>query len=236
MTVLAKFLPDAETIVALAPEDLGITLLRMLQGHGDRNFTLSDIQVQARSLAEASRARLDRTKLDKVIAEAWQWLMNEGLVMRAPDTNGYYCLTRKGAALKSEGDLDTYMQGNVLPIALLDPRIAEKVRPMFLRGDYDTAVFHAFKEVEVAVRRASGLPKEMIGVKLMRAAFSPESGPLTDKEAEAGEKVAMMELYSGAIGHCKNPTSHRDVVIDRATAARLIALASHLVSQLRMPK
>lgn len=232
MTVLSQFLPDLETILTLAPEDLGITLLRMVQGHGDRNFTLSDIQVQARNLGEAQRSRYDRNQLDKVIAEAWQWLMNEGLVMRAPDTNGYYCLTRKGAALRSEGDLDTYMQGNILPIALLHPRIAEKVRPMFLRGDYDVAVFQAFKEVEVAVRRASGLSKELIGVKLMRAAFSPENGPLTDKDSEGGERVATMELYAGAIGHCKNPTSHRDVVIDRATAARLIALASHLVSQL----
>jgi hypothetical protein len=41
----------------------------------------------------------------------------------------------------------------------------------------------------------------------------------------------MMELYAGAIGHCKNPTSHREVGIKRAEAARLIVLASHLLEQ-----
>jgi hypothetical protein len=39
-------------------------------------------------------------------------------------------------------------------------------------------------------------------------------------------------LRDAEIGHCKNPTSHRDVVIERVTAARLIALASHLLSQI----
>jgi uncharacterized protein (TIGR02391 family) len=206
----------------------------MVQRYGTNNFTLSDIQMQGRNLAHGGpRPAYDKAQsMDRVLAEAWQWLTNEGLIMVAVDQpNGFFCITRKGASLKSQGDVQTYAHGNLLPVALLNPLIAEKVRPMFLRGDYDVAVFQAFKEVEVAVRRASGLPKEMIGVKLMRAAFSPENGPLTDKEAEGGERTAMMELYAGAIGHCKNPTSHRDVAIDRATAARLIALASHLLEQ-----
>jgi hypothetical protein len=34
----------------------------------------------------------------------------------------------------------------------LDPIIMSSVKPMFVRGEYDTAVFRAFKEVEVRVR------------------------------------------------------------------------------------
>jgi hypothetical protein len=39
---------------------------------------------------------------------------------------------------------------------------------------------------------------------------------------------AVMHLFSGAIGHAKNPMSHRDVAIT-AQEARLIIFASHLL-------
>ena len=101
---------------------------------------------------------------------------------------------------------------------------------MYLRGDYDVAVFQAFKEVEVAVRKAAKASDSLIGVKLMRAAFKPDGGILTDKETDPGEQVALMELYAGAIGHCKNPTSHRNVEMERVSAAQLIVLASNLLT------
>ena len=58
------------------------------------------------------------------------------------------------------------------------------------------------KGVEVSVRTAAGLGNETIGVKLMRSAFA-ENGPLADMQAEAGERVARMELFAGAIGSYK---------------------------------
>ena len=67
--------------------------------------------------------------------------------------------------------------------------------------------------------------------KLMQAAFNPDNGPLTDKKADRGECVGIMDLFSGAIGHCKNPPSHREVGIERQSAAQLIGFASHLLMQ-----
>jgi uncharacterized protein (TIGR02391 family) len=102
---------------------------------------------------------------------------------------------------------------------------------MFMRGDYDVAVFQSFKEVEVAVRAAARMSNSDIGRKLMQAAFNPDAGPLTDRDADKGERVGLMDLFSGGIGYCKNPPGHRDRDFDRVSAARLIAFASYLLTE-----
>jgi uncharacterized protein (TIGR02391 family) len=115
---------------------------------------------------------------------------------------------------------------------VLHPKIREDVCANFSSGKYDTAVFEAMKAVEVAVRDAvAGQPcAPLVGVKLMRAAFAPEGGPLTDVSAEAGERVARMELFAGAIGSFKNPHSHRKLWhVDHDEATEIILLASHLL-------
>jgi Protein of unknown function (Hypoth_ymh) len=106
--------------------------------------------------------------------------------------------------------------------------------PLFRRGDYDVAVFQTFKEVEVTVRKAcnakkAGYSDSDVCTALMRKAFRPETGPLADMTVVCAEREAVMRLFSGAIGHAKNPTSHRDLAINAQEAARLIIFASHLL-------
>jgi hypothetical protein len=48
------------------------------------------------------------------------------------------------------------------------------------RGNYADAVFSAFRAVEEAVREAGNFALTDIGVPLMRKAFDPTNGPLTD--------------------------------------------------------
>jgi uncharacterized protein (TIGR02391 family) len=235
MVGLIDYLRDADSLLALGPEDLGIILLELLQkqpGAGSGNVTKSNLEMPLWNANTPAYPHHERMPVARAVSEAWQWLQNEGLLMVAPDqSNDWFCLTRKGAALKNAADIDAYKHGNILPVGLLHPRLAEKVRPMFMRGDYDVAVFQAFKDVEVAVRTAAGFSNGEIGRKLMQAAFSPDNGPLTDKTADRGECVGIMELFSGAIGHCKNPPSHREVGIERQSAAQLIGFASHLLMQ-----
>jgi uncharacterized protein (TIGR02391 family) len=100
---------------------------------------------------------------------------------------------------------------------------------MFLRGDYDTAVFQAFKEVEIAVRNAAKLGNDRLGCGLMHDAFSPKGGALYDSKGVAGEQQALKELFAGAIGYFKNPGSHREVELSSIEAAEAIMLASHLL-------
>lgn len=108
--------------------------------------------------------------------------------------------------------------------------------PAFLRGEYDTAVFQAFREVEIAVRSEGEFQEDDIGVALMRAAFRPVDrekttfpSPLTDTKLQIAEQEAKAHLFAGAIGLCKNPQNHRYVPTQPHEAAEVIVFASHLL-------
>jgi uncharacterized protein (TIGR02391 family) len=99
-----------------------------------------------------------------------------------------------------------------------------------MRGEFDAAVFPAMKAVEVAVRDAAGLAADLLGTKLMRKAFDPAKGPVTDAQAELGEREALSALFAGAIGCYRNPHSHRHVQPDDpAEAIEVVMLANHLL-------
>lgn len=67
------------------------------------------------------------------------------------------------------------------------------------------------------------------GVDLMRSAFHPTNGALTDQTAVPAEREALSHLFAGAIGHAKNPGSHRTVNPTAIETAELIGLASYLL-------
>jgi uncharacterized protein (TIGR02391 family) len=230
MAGLMDFVPSANTLLELAVEDLGM-ILRLAQDQRVANVTLSNIETPVWNANAKEYPIHRRVEVARAIAEAWQWLQIEGLLIVSPDQpNGYYCITRKGKRIKNPADVETYLHGNLLPPGMLHPKLAEKIRPMFLRGDYTIAVQQSFIEVEIAVREAAGLGNDSIGTALMQEAFNPKDGKLTDFESVMGERVAIMNLFAGAIGHCKNPPSHRRVDIARVSAAQLVAFASHLLS------
>ncbi|EWY36381.1 hypothetical protein N825_26285 [Skermanella stibiiresistens SB22] len=163
--------------------------------------------------------------------EAWAWLEAQGLLVPAEDisnSRGWRQLSRRAKKFEDETDFAKYAVARTLPKEALHPRIAKKVWMAFMRGEFDVAVFQAMKAVEVAVRAATNIPE--LGVKLMRSAFKPDNGPLTDMTVEPGERSARMELFAGAIGSYKNPHSHRDVTLDNpAEALEVILLANHLM-------
>jgi hypothetical protein len=146
---------------------------------------------------------------------------------------GFCVPTRRAQGLRTRTDVDAFRKGRILPSELLPILFAEKVAPLFRRGDHDIAVFQAFKEIEVAVRntanaKGAGYSDSEVGTPLMRKAFHPDTGPLSDKALVPEEREAEMHLFAAAIGHAKNPTSHRDVAMTALEAARLFVFASHL--------
>jgi uncharacterized protein (TIGR02391 family) len=140
-------------------------------------------------------------------------------------------VTRAGRRALESGSLQEILAAERIGLAL-HPLLEGKVRPIFLLGDYETAAFKAMKEVEVRVRELAKLPNDLIGVALMRQAFNPTSGPLTDASHEGGERQARSDLFSGAIGSFKNPTSHRPVTYTDPTEASEVVLLADLLMRI----
>jgi uncharacterized protein (TIGR02391 family) len=172
------------------------------------------------------------------LTAAWTWLENEGLLVRDPlQQSPSFSISKRAQPLRTREDFAAYRKANLLPKGQLHPLIASKVYPAFLRGEYETAVFQAFREVEVAVRTAGKFPADRVGVALMRDAFRPmdaknpsgAAGPLTDRTLPAAEQEGMAHFFSGAVALYKNPQSHRNVPTDATDAADVIAFASHLL-------
>ncbi len=226
-----ELLPDPEALLALEPEELAGVVIQYLNslpdsGHGHLNrynFSLPHT-------VAAYQAKY-RDELSRALMEAWVYLEREGLVAPVPGaTNEWVFITRRGKRMLRPEDLASYRRGSLLPRQLLHPRIGQKVWATFLRGDYDTAIFQAFKEVEVRVREVGKYGLTKLGVDLMREAFDPNSGPLTEMMQPKPEREALAHLFAGAIGLYKNPGSHRNVTIDAPEAVELIVLASHLLN------
>jgi uncharacterized protein (TIGR02391 family) len=229
---LTDVFPTPDDLLQLEPEELAGALLEVIPAVSQHaGFTFSALESQFYPLmghGAYPRGRADQVA--QALAEALGWLQTQGLIVKTPGQPAdWWSLTRRARALRTRVDLATYRLGRALPVELLQPALAQKVHHLFLRGDHDVAVFQAFKEVEVAVRKAGGYGDGMVGRDLMQAAFHPETGPLTDKSKVKAEREAEMFLFVGAIGHAKNPASHREVGLERSDAARLIVFASHLL-------
>jgi uncharacterized protein (TIGR02391 family) len=232
MPTLLEIFPDSKDLLALEREELAGILIEIVPGISQAaGFMIDNLteQVFLRHGNGYGRGVLEEVVL--ALAEAVSWLETQGIIVRNPTQPApWYLVTRRGRALKTRTDLEAFRKGRTLPLDLLQQSLANKVHHLFLRGDHDTAVFQAFKEVEVAVRKAGHYPNDLVGTKLMRAAFHPETGPLSDMTLVSAERESEMHLFAGASGHAKNPPSHRDVNLTRQEAARLIVFASHLLA------
>ena len=227
---LYSLVPDAKALLDLEPEELAGVLMEHL------NSLSSSEQRQRLSRLIFGHAQTvqdypqDQQKaLSQALMEAWVWLEREGLLVPRPGDQGeWMVISRRGQQLRTRDQVNSYRRANCLPRQLLHPRIALKVWATFLRGDYDTAVFQAFKEVEVEVRKAAKCADADIGVPLMRKAFQ-KGGPLAGTTTLEAEQEALAHLFAGAIGSYKNPNSHRRVTVESTEAVEMIVLASHLL-------
>jgi uncharacterized protein (TIGR02391 family) len=226
-----KNFPPIESVLEMEPSELAPFVLKDLKeitqtGQINRyNYTLSTssgIQNYAKEHIKA---------FQKLLMEAFIWLEREMFIAPQPDSQGEWrFITRSGEKVLQDEDFSAYKKGRLLSSENLHPILIRKVKPLFLRGDYDTAIFQAFKAIEVQVRKVGGCAKNDFGVDLMRKAFNPQTGKLTNTHSLPAEKEAMSNLFSGAIGLFKNPVSHRDIeIITAEEASDYIKLANCLL-------
>jgi uncharacterized protein (TIGR02391 family) len=233
INVLENFFPSPEIVLQLKPEEVVIPLLKCLihleQARQDNDLVRDNfISIVSHEGFGGERS----VEVAKTITEAWLWLEREIMIAPRPEPGAgrIVYVTERGKKLAEQPDIGIYAKSNLIPRGVIDPRLANKIQSLFIRGDYDTAIFQAFKEVEIRVRTAANLPNEILGTDLMRKAFNPDKGKLINYNQHPSERQALSDLFAGAIGLFKNPSSHRDVNwADPLECVELIYLANHLL-------
>jgi len=157
---LLEMIPDVQSLLELQPEELGEIVLQILNNQPSNGFDRNNLFGDLTRGLPVPPPLADAPALEAV-GEAMNWLESQGLLAtRLTAGDEILFVTRRGRSLRTSSDLAAFRQSAFLPASLLHPIIAHRARAAFLRQDYDTAVFIAFKAVEVAVRKAAGLPNK----------------------------------------------------------------------------
>jgi uncharacterized protein (TIGR02391 family) len=139
--------------------------------------------------------------------------------------------------VKADVDLEAAKVRGWLKPELLDSALHGAAMRAVAAGDYDTAVFEAFKAVESAVRMKGGYLDTEFGVELMHKAFDPTNGPLRDPGAKISRREARRNLFMGAMGELRNPKAHGDPTItDPREAIEDMMTANLLLRMVLQPK
>jgi hypothetical protein len=203
MATLEQLIPDAEVLLAFAPEELAQLVLeaakRQLQNGMVQQSSLALITAGRGMAAYQTSPYTGREKeVELAVAEAWNWLRVLGLLVPASGMNGnhgFCVISRRGQSISTNESVKRFQEAAAFPKSILHPSIADKVWLDIVRGDLADAVFAAFRAVEEAVRHAGNFSAADYGIELIRKAFHPDSGPLTDTSQEKGEREALSHLF-----------------------------------------
>lgn len=234
MRELVTAIPDADILLALEPEELAGKLLFIIRANGGKAHPggfEGDLFADRHGTPPYPREKRDQIML--ALSEAWSWLESQGLLVPEDGwngSNGWRVLSRRARRMENHVDFSNFKTARMLSRDALHPTIAERVWSSFIRGEYVGAALFAMKGVEVAVREAAGYGNDRYGVKMMRDAFHPETGPLADMGTEPSERNGRSDIFAGAYASYRNPLSHQDINLENpAEALEIIFLANHLL-------
>ena len=118
---------------------------------------------------------------------------------------------------------------SVMPESYVHPIIVEKCFSLLSKGEYESAVIQAFKAIETTTRAKIGAPNDMFGERLLKKAFNPDEGVLTNYKIPKAERFAFLNYITGAFSYYRNSSTHRDIELDFVSAFDRIAVASDLL-------
>jgi len=186
-------------------------------------------------IAESQRRSYELVRLTRQKYKDNQYsFIDIRLFQRGYDDEGneVYHPTKKGVQFREDLFQELIGKWTLVPSLLFHRLIYEKVWPLIEIRKFSSAVFEAFKIVEISVRNLCNLPADVIGTNLMRKAFDCQKGILTNMSLPIAEREALSHLFAGAIGLYKNSHSHREVEISFNQAFEMLLLASHLLNVL----
>jgi uncharacterized protein (TIGR02391 family) len=171
-------------------------------------------------------------QLNKAGPRAFKFLEQWGLAEPANGTNGvngYVVLTEKGKTTTDRVDFERIVLRQSLTEAMLHPALRGRIHGYYADDDLGTAVFEAFKLVEIELRSAAKLAPKDIGKELVGRAFA-ERRPLVKPTDDKADREALIGLFGGALHRFKNRGSHTNQTYDDVLEAmEELMLASRLL-------
>jgi len=117
----------------------------------------------------------------------------------------------------------------LMPETYVHPTIVKKCFTLLNNGEFESAVLQAFKTIETTIRDKINAPPDIFGERLLKTAFNPENGVLTNFKLPKAERFAFCNYITGAFAFYRNPSSHREVELDFIAAFDKVVVASDLL-------
>ena len=214
---LLQIVPKAEELLTLTPNELAWALLEDMRarlsdpvsGMAKRDL-LSGGLFPLSVVNDAQKMRDLIPKIDKAGKNAYALLEKWELIEPADDINGrngYIVLTDKGNATSTQTDFEGARVRSLLREEMLHPLLQGKIFQYFNSDDLNTAIFEAFKMVEIEVRSAGNYSAKEIGKTLVFKAFAP-GAPLSKPTDDKQDCDALSGLFAGALHRFRNPGAH----------------------------
>jgi hypothetical protein len=175
---LRQLVPDAASVETMHVAELGGYILEVLVGLGNEDAGQRHRGNFCGTAADMYSEDLRRDGVHpgvfQACAEAWLWLEANQLICPQPKNGGWYFVTRKGAEVRDFSGVRNLIESEQLPASFVHPSFLRDVRSLYMQGRYDTAVFEAFRLLEVAIRDRAGLGHDLISTKLAGRASHPK--------------------------------------------------------------
>lgn len=145
------------------------------------------------------------------------------------DGEELYFPTKLGFRLPEQDFRRVIKKYALMPESYVHPIIVDKCFSLLNSGEFESAVIQAFKAIETTTRSKIGAPIDMFGERLLKKAFNPDEGILTNFNLPKSERFAFLSYITGAFSFYRNSSAHRDLELDFVSAFDRIAVASDLL-------